>query len=162
MGAIQTPDMTVEEILNNKSELVRQRFTDSDTSLGEVLVRKFPSRLEPDTFYQAGEKNPFDKARFRLVMSNQREEWWVAIDLIFHSRKRLLADGSMVGAGMQFNVITEEGKGLLVDYFSIDTTEELETLSAEDWCIYWFKKLVRSPQISSIFAHKEFERELED
>ena len=161
MGAIQTPGTTAEQILKHYSKLVQKRFSASDQRLGEVLVRKFASRLEPDAFYKEGDGIPFDKARFHLVMSNGREEWGVKVDLIFHSRKRLLSDGSMVGAGVQFSVITEEGKSLMVDYFSIDEDSQEESESAEEWCTSWFKKLVRSPSISSIFAHKEFIRELE-
>ena len=161
MGAIQTPGITAEQVLKYYSKLVRKRFSESDQCLCEVVVRKFDSRLEPDTFYKEGDKTPFDKARFRLVMSNEREEWCVNIDLIFHSRKRLLSDGSMVGPGVQFSVITDEGKSLLIDYFSIDSDSEIGDWSAEEWCSHWFRRLVRSPNISSIFAHKVFVRELE-
>lgn len=166
MGAIQTPGITAEQILTHYSKLVRERFSESDKSLGEVVVRKFNSCLEPEAFYKEGNKSlpdkvPFDRARFRLVMSNGREEWCVVIDLIFHSRKRLLSDGSMVGAGVQFNVISDEGKGLLIDYFSIDTDEEFRVKTADEWCSHWFSKLVKSSNISAIFAHKEFVRELE-
>ena len=161
MGAIHTPGRTAEQVLKEYSKLVSQRISKSDQSLSEAMVRKFPSSLQPEGFYPAGDKNPFDKARFHLVMSNQREEWQVTIDLIFHSRKRLLSDGSMVGEGVQFSVITEEGKSLLVDYFCIDSNEIPENWSAEEWCSHWLKKLVRSPNISAIFAHKAFLRELE-
>lgn len=161
MGAIQSPDVTAEHILKHYSKLVRERFSASDKSLGDVQVRKFDSRLEPVKFYRENDKIPFDKARFRLVMSNEREEWCVLIELIFHGRKRLLSDGSMVGAGVQFNVISDEEKGLLVDYYSLNTLDELQGLTAEQWSTYWFSKLVKSPNISSIFAHKEFVRELE-
>ncbi len=161
MGAIQTPGTTVEQVLKHYSALVQKRFADSNESLGELVVRKFASRIEPEAFYVEGEGIPFDKARFNLVMSNEREEWMVKIDLIFHSRKRLIADGSMIGAGIQFNVISEEDKGLMVDYFPMDSEAEDMSLTADDWCTCCFKKLARSQKISVMFAHKEFVRELE-
>ena len=161
MGAIHAPESSIEQILEIHSSTIKQRITDGAGSFGDLTVRKFKSRLEPDSYIPANSDVPFDRARFRLVMSNSREEWRVTLDMIFHVRRRLQADGSMLDPGLQFNVVDEDGKSIFVDYMSLDLSEEPLGNSSEEWAIQWFQKLVRKSEFSAVFAYKEFERELE-
>ena len=161
MGAVHAPESSIEQILDKHSSAIKQRIADSEEYFGDLTVRKFPSRLEPEGYIPANNDVPFDRARFRLVMSNSREEWRVTMDMIFHVRKKLLADGSMLDPGLQFNVVDEDGKSIFVDYLSLEITEELACMSCEKWAVYWFQKLVRKSEFSAAFAYKEFERELE-
>ena len=161
MEANKVQGMSAEQILTLFSKRVEVRFEHVNKSLGEIQIRKFPSRLEADTFIKVSEGIPFDKARTRLIMSNGREEWSITLELVFHTRKRLLADGSMLAPGVQFNVLSDESKSHFIDYFCLNVGGIFEGWSAEEWCTYWFSKLAKSNRISSMFAHKEFVQELE-
>ena len=162
MGAIQTPCSSVEQLLGDKAAAVRQCVKKGQKSIGELTVRRFPTRLEPESYIPADADMPFERVRFRLVMSNSREEWKITMDMIFHTRKRLLEDGSMADPGLQFNVVDENGKSLFIDYMSAEPSEELEHLSGAQWSMFWFRKITRRPEFSSVFAYKEFVRELDD
>ena len=161
MGVIHAPGSTIEQVLETHSSVIKQLIAEGVESFGSLTVRKFPSRLEPESYIPANSAIPFDHARFRLVMSNSREEWRITLDMIFHVRRKLQADGSMLNPGLQFNVVDEDGKSIFVDYMSLDLTEEENNISSEQWTIQWFQKLVRKSEFSPVFAHKEFERELE-
>ena len=161
MGAIHAPESSIEHILETRSRAIKQRIADSKESFGDLTVRKFPSRLEPESYIPANSDVPFDRARFRLVMSNSREEWRVVMDMIFHIRKKLQADGSMLDPGIQFNVVDEDGKNVYIDYMSMNVADEDMAAPCEQWVAHWFQKLVRKSEFSAAFAYKEFERELE-
>lgn len=161
MGAIQAPESSIEQILEQRSNTIKQRISGSPESFGDLTVRKFPSRLEPQSYISADSDVPFDRARFALVMSNGREEWRVTMDLVFHVRRKLKDDGSMLDPGLQFNVVDDEGKSIFVDYISLNPAEEQADISCEQWVVQWFQKLVRKSEFSAAFAYKEFERELE-
>ena len=161
MGAIHAPESSIEQILEKHSSTIKQRISDDLESFGDLIVRKFPSRLEPQSYIPADSDIPFDRARFGLVMSNGREEWRVTMDLIFHVRRRLQTDGSMLDPGLQFNVVDEDGKSIPVDYVSLNLAEEDLSMPSEEWAVQWFQKLVRKSEFSVAFAYKEFERELE-
>ena len=162
MGAIHTPCATLEQLLEHQSEQVRQRLASNQQSFGVLTIRKFPTRLEPVAYISADSDIPFDRVRFDLFLNNTREEWKLSMDMIFHTRRRLLSDGSMVDPGLQFNVVDEEGKSLFVDYVSVEPSEELEAMSPEQWALHWFQKIARRPDFSAVFAHKEFVQELDD
>ena len=162
MGAIQTPCSSVEQLLGEKTAAIKQYMESKPKSFGNLMIRRFPTRLEPVSYIPADSSIPFERARFHLVMSNGREEWQVTMDMIFHTRKRLLEDGSMAEPGLQFNVVDENNKSLFIDYMSTEPTEELEQLSCEEWSLHWFRKVARRPEFSSVFAYKEFVRELDD
>lgn len=161
MGAIHAPESSIEQILEHHSSTIKQLISEGAESFGDLTVRKFASRLEPESYIPANSDIPFDRARFRLVMSNSREEWRVTLDMIFHVRRRLQADGSMLDPGLQFNVVDEDGKSIFVDYMSLELEEEQASISSEEWVVLWFQKLVRKSDFSTVFAYKEFERELE-
>lgn len=161
MGAITLPCSSVDEVLNGHSAALKQWFADKDHVLDGLMVRKFPSRLEPDQFMPSSSETPFNVARFRLMMSNAREEWRITLEMVFHSRPRLMEDGSAMGSGILFNVLDEEGAAVTIDYFAIGNNEFSQPLSAGHWCLYWFKKLSKSPKFNQIFAYKTLEKELE-
>lgn len=162
MGAIYTPCASIEQLLEHQAGLIKQKLTKKTASFGVLTVRKFPTRLKPVKYISADSDIPFDRTRFSLVLSNTREEWKLTMDMVFHTRKRLLTDGSMVDPGLQFNIVDEDGKSSFVDFISVEPSEELEAMSAEEWALHWFRKISRRPEFSSVFAHKEFVRELDD
>ena len=161
MEAIQASCLSFEQILEQKAKAIQKRFTQNPRSFGDLLVRKFSSRLEPVAFLIADSEIPFERARFKLVMSNTREEWRIKLDMVFHTRRRLLSDGSMADPGLQFNVVDEDGKSTFVEFISLEHIEELDAVACEEWVLFWLQKFIRKPAFGSVFAHKEFERELD-
>ncbi|USE38294.1 hypothetical protein [Endozoicomonas sp. SCSIO W0465] len=161
MGALTLPCSSIDDLLQQHSAALQQWFASGDRKIEGLVIRKFPSWLESEQFIKAGSGAQFDTARFRLMMSNQRDIWRVTIDMIFHPKARLLDDGSTAGPGILFNVLDDEDQGIPIDYFAASTPFSADSITPEQWCTYWFKKLAKSHHINRIFAYKEFEAEVD-
>lgn len=160
MGALTLPCSSIDELLKYQSARLQQWFSSGDKIEG-LIVRKFPSWLEPVQFIPAGSDVQFDTARFHLMMSNTRDVWRVSVDMVFHLKARLLDDGSTAGPGILFNVLDDDGRMILIDYFVPGITAAPESITPEQWCLHWFRRLAKSHNINRIFAYKAFEAEIE-
>ncbi|WP_257284245.1 hypothetical protein [Endozoicomonas sp. SESOKO1] len=161
MGALTLPCSSINDVLQQQSAAIRQWFSSGGRKIDGLVIRKFPSWLESDRFIKAGSGARFDTARFRLMMCNKRDIWRVSVDMVFHPKVRLLGDGSTAGPGILFSVQDDEGKGVPIDYFEAGNLTSSGSITPEQWCLYWFRKLARSQHINQIFAYKEFEAEID-
>ena len=161
MGALTLPCSSIDDLLQQQSAALRQWFSSDGRKIKGLVVRKFPAWIESDQFINAGSGAQYNTARFRLMMCNKRDLWSVRIDMVFHPKARLMDDGSTVGPGILFNVLDDEDQSVLIDYFGVSVPDSAESITPEQWCTYWFKKLAKSRNINRIFAYKEFEAEID-
>ncbi|MFK0573379.1 hypothetical protein [Endozoicomonas sp.] len=161
MGALTLPCSSVDDLLHSQSAALQEWFASGGHKIDGLLVRKSSSWLEPEQFIKAGSDVRFDTARFHLMMCTKRDIWRVCIDMVFHTRVRLMEDGSAAGPGLLFSVLDDEGKSIPVDYFAVSVPASAESIAPEQWCSYWFTKFVKSHRINRVFAYKEFEAEID-
>ncbi len=161
MGALALPCSSISEWLENHSSALQQWFSRGGQTIDGFQFRKCPAWIEPEQFIKSCEQTPHDTARFRLMICNKRDVWRVRISMVFHTKARLMEDGSTVGPGILFSVLDEEGHNFFVDYFTASLSSCNESIMPEQWCIFWFNKLARSRQLNRIFAYKTYEAEID-
>ena len=95
------------------------------------------------------------------MMCNKENLWRVTVDMVFHREPWLQEDGSIAEQGVQFFVLNDDEQRIAVDFFAASLFPTDVPLTAEQCCLYWFRKLAKSHHINRIFAYKVFEAELD-
>ena len=161
MGALTLPCSSVIDVLNNQSAVLQQWFASETQRIDGFIVRKCEAWLEPVEFAKGDGDKEFDNAQFHLMICSKRDIWRIPFDLVFYREPCVQEDGSNAGPGLQFNVLDENGERVLVDYFPASPFQPDRPISAEQFCRYWFAKLLKSHHVNRIFAYKEYEAEVE-
>ena len=161
MEALTRPCSSIDDLLHNQAAALQQWFAGGGQKIGNLIIRKFPSWLEPDQFLSASDSVSFDTARFRLIMRNKEYLWRVSVDMVFCHEPWLQEDGTIVEQGLKFYVLDSDGQRIAVDFFAVNLFPTDISVSPEQWCLYWFRKLAKSHHINRIFAYKVFEAELD-
>ena len=162
MEALTEPCSSIDDLLHDQAAALQQWFARGGQKIEDLIIRKFPSWLEPDQFLSASSTSvSFDTARFRLIMRNKENLWRVSVDMVFCHESWLQEDGSIVEQGIKFYVLDRDGQQVAVDFFAASLFPADISVSPEQWCLYWFRKLAKSHHINRIFAYKVFEAELD-
>ena len=161
MGALALIYSSIGDWLDSHSSALQLWFSESVRTIDGFQFRKCPAWLEPELFIKACEHTKYDNARFQLKICNKRDIWRVRISMVFHTKARLMEDGTTVGPGILFTVLDDEGRSFFVDYFAISLSALEKSVAPDQWCIFWFNKLARSRQLNRIFAYKTYEAEME-
>ena len=161
MEALTKPCSSIDGLLHDQTVALQRWFARGGQRIEDLIVRKFPSWLEPEQFLNASTDEPFATARFRLMMCNKQSLWRVCVEMVFHDEPRDLEDGSIAEPGILFYVLDDEDQRVEVDYFAANLFPTDLSVTPEQWCLYWFRKLAKSHHINRIFAYKVFEAELD-
>ena len=161
MEALTMPRSSFDDLLHGQAAALQQWFARGGQKIEDLIIRKFPSWLEPDQFLSVSANEPFDTARFRLMMCNKENLWRVTVDMVFHREPWQQEDGSIAEQGVQFFVLNDDEQRIAVDFFAASLFPTNVPLTAEQCCLYWFRKLAKSHHINRIFAYKVFEAELD-
>lgn len=161
MEALTIPHSSFGDLLHGQAAALQQWFARGGQKIEDLIIRKFPSWLEPDQFLSVSANEPFDTARFRLMMCNKENLWRVTVDMVFHREPWQQEDGSIAEQGVQFFVLNDDEQRIAVDFFAASLFPTDVPLTAEQCCLYWFRKLAKSHHINRIFAYKVFEAELD-
>ncbi|WP_299728539.1 hypothetical protein [uncultured Endozoicomonas sp.] len=161
MGALTLPCSSVVDVLNNQSAVLQQWFSHEPQQVNGLLIRKSECWLEPVEFVSANHDQAFDSARFHLMVVSKRDIWRIQLDLIFYCDSYTKEDGSNAGPGLQFAVLDDNGDRVVIDHFATSQLQPDQAMPAEQFCLYWFSRLFKSPCINRIFAYKEYEAEID-
>lgn len=161
MEALTIPHSSFDDLLHGQAAALQQWFARGGQKIEDLIIRKFPSWLEPDQFLSVSANESFDTARFRLMMCNKENLWRVTVDMVFHREPWQQEDGSIAEQGVQFFVLNDDEQRIAVDFFAASLFPTDVPLTAEQCCLYWFRKLAKSHHINRIFAYKVFEAELD-
>lgn len=161
MEALTKPCSSIDDLLHDQAAALQQWFASGGRKIEDLIIRKFPSWLEPEQFLDAGIEEPFATARFRLMMRNKQNLWRITIEMVFHDEPWTLEDGTTAESGILFYVLDDKDQRVAVDYFAASLFPAGLSVTPEQWCLYWFRKLAKSHHINCIFAHKVFEAELD-
>ena len=161
MEALTKPCSSIDDLLHDQAAALQKWFAGGGQKIENLIIRKFPSWLEPERFLSTSTNVSFDTARFRLIMRNKENLWRVSVDMVFCHDSWLQEDGSIAEQGIKFYVLDNDGQRVAVDFFAASLFPTEISVTPEQWCLYWFRKLTRSHHINRIFAYKVFEAELD-
>ena len=147
---------SIKESLSAHASALQSWFKTDKQTIEGLQIRKLAAWLEPQTFTAATKQDDFDRARFELMLSNEREIWAITLDMIFYTQSFMTDEGFICEAGVKFAVLNEQDK--LIPIALLDASPILQTkgVSPKQFCRHWFRRFSKCTNFSQVFAHKYF------
>ena len=147
---------SIKESLSAHASALQSWFETDKQTIEGLQIRKLAAWLEPQTFTAATKQDDFDRARFELMLSNEREIWAITLDMIFYTQSFMTEEGFICEAGVKFEVLNKQNKLIPIALLDASPILQTEGVSPKQFCRHWFRRFSKCTNFSQVFAHKYF------
>ncbi|MDP0562484.1 MAG: hypothetical protein QS721_09250 [Candidatus Endonucleobacter sp. (ex Gigantidas childressi)] len=123
-----------------------------------LCIRKFPCKVELLSFVASNKRQPAAQAQLKVIFVNQRQLWSAEMTLSIFTRTVRKPGYEDLKSGIYFHASTNAGeKPILLNSYKIimDLKGAYEPADFNQWYFYWLQRMLKSPEIKGLFAHKQ-------
>ncbi|MDP0590217.1 MAG: hypothetical protein QS748_13925 [Candidatus Endonucleobacter bathymodioli] len=123
-----------------------------------LCIRKFPCKVELLSFVVSDGRQPAAQAKLKVIFVNQRQLWSADMTLSIFTRTVRKPGYEDLKSGIYFHAPADSGeKPTLLNSYKIimDLKGAYEPADFNEWYFYWLQRMLKSPEIKGLFAHKQ-------